>query len=129
MLRDSSSSQIEVAVARHAERSCRENFIAVVQAIGKRVHDVVEEDVFDGALRRRQQHETRQRARHRDDSEKCLRASRFFPQQKCDAQRFVQHVRKRMRRIDRHRREQRLDALRIEILDVLARLRAQLRLS
>ena len=67
--------QIEVAVARDAERGGGKNFVAVVEPVGEGAHDVVQKNVFDGALRRREQHEPRQRARHGDDAEIGLRAA------------------------------------------------------
>ena len=75
-----------------------------------------------------QRHQSRQRARHCHHAQRCrcLLAASFMPQQQTDTKRLVQHPRKGMRRIDRHRRQQRIDLRVIELQSLRPRLLAQL---
>ena len=119
--------EVKIAVARYAKRGRGEHFVSVIQPFSKGVDHVVKKHVFHFAFLGRQQNQARQRTRYRHDAEKCLRAAPLFLQQKRHAQRLVQYVRERMRRINRHRRKQRLNSFAVEIFDVFARRRAQLR--
>ena len=49
-----------------------------------------------------------------------MRAAALLLEQKGEAERFVEDVRKRVRWVDRNGSEQRLDRLGVEIIDVLA---------
>src|ERR1700723_2592497 len=118
--------QVEITVARDAKSCRRQDFVTVIQPIGKGVNNVVQEHIFNSVLGRRQAHQARQRARNGDDPQVNLRGAPFALEQECEAKRLVQDVGKRMRRIDGNRREQRLNRLGVKILDVLARLGAQI---
>ena len=65
--------QIEIAVARDAKRSGGEDFVAVVEALGVCVHDVVQENVFDGSFRRGNAEDARKGARNGDHAQIDLR--------------------------------------------------------
>src|ERR1700733_4434347 len=121
--------KVEVAVARDAEGGGRQDFVTVIEPSGKSVNNVVQENIIHFVLRRRQAHQARQRARNRDDTEVNLRTAPFALKQERQAQRFVQNVGKRMRRIDGNRRKNRLNCLGVKTFNVLSRFRAQVAAS
>src|SRR5271155_3641064 len=112
--------EVEVAVAGNAKRGGGKDFVAMVEPFGERVNDIVEKHIVNLALGRGQAHQARQGAWHGDHSKINLGTAALAPQQKREAQRLVQDVRKRMRGIDGDWREQRLDSLGVEIFDVFA---------
>ena len=113
--------EIEIAVARNAEGRGGKDFVAVIETLGERVDYVVKENVLDGAFLRRNQHQPRQCARDGDDTDvRLLGAAALALQKKREAERLIEDVRKRMRGIDRDRREQRRDGLYEKLFDVLA---------
>ena len=79
----------------------------------------------------RKAHQPRQRSRHRHHPQhrnrlNPIRPAPLVPQQQRQAQSFVQNPRKRMRRIDRHRRQQRINLFVVEPKRLLARIVIQL---
>ena len=101
--------QIEIAVARDAKGRFRENFIAAIHARRVVLDEIVQKDEVLGARARKQRHETGQSAWNRDHAEHRAGGSlAFAAKQESQAERFVEHPRKRMRGIDRNRSEQRI---------------------
>ena len=102
--------EIEVGVARHAERRRSKHLVAAIHA-GQVLRDqVLQQQVIVTAIARGQPHKARQRARHRHHAQHLRAgAAPLGPQQQRQAESLVQHARKRMRRVDRDRRQQRID--------------------
>ncbi len=99
--------QVEVAVARDAEGGGRNDVVALIHPRGM-VHDQIgKKNEIDGPLRW-QADQSRQRPRDSYNSGIGKRGATATPQQEGDAQCFVDHTWKGMRRIDRHRGEQRI---------------------
>ncbi len=101
--------EVEVGVARHAKRRVSQHFVAAVHA-GEVLRDqVLQQHVVELAFRRRQANKAGQRAGHRHHSQHLRPGTApLGPQQQRQAERLVQNPRKRMRRIDRDRRQQRI---------------------
>ncbi len=121
--------EIEVAVARDAKGGGGKYFVAVVKPLGECVNDVMQKDILDAVLGRREAHQAGQSARHGDDSQINLRAAPLALEQKGEAERLVQDMGKRVGGIHGHGREKRFDRLRVEIFDVLASFGAQIAAS
>jgi len=99
--------QIEVAVTGDAEWSGRHNVIAVIHALGVMGDQIGKENEIRGVLRR-QAHQARQSARHRDHTRISDGGASSPAQKQAETQRFIDHAGKGMRGIDRHRSEQRI---------------------
>ena len=101
--------QIQIAIARDAEGGGGRNFISVIEALGKGMYHIVEENVFSRSFRRRQENQARERPRNGDDSEIGVRVAALALEQKGQAEGFIEDVRKWMRGVHRYRSEQRLN--------------------
>ena len=111
-VRLSSCSRYRLLLRVIAECGGSENLVAAIQLLGIRGDNVLQKRVVNSAVPGRNPQQARQRARHGEHAEvlACHCRSAPAPQKKRDAQRLVQHVRKRMRRIDGHRRQHRIHA-------------------
>ena len=126
--------QVEIAVARHPERRHRQHLVPAKHLLYFRFHQLMQKDVVRFPYRGRQANQPRQRPwnRYHTQHRRLLRPLRtarhmpLVPQQQRQAQRLVQHARKRVRGIDGHRRQQRVYLVGVEPVRMRARLFRQL---
>ncbi len=102
--------QIEIAVAGDAECRRGNDVVAVIHPRGVECHQVGQKDEVVGPVRR-QPHQARQGPRHRDHAGVGKRRTAAAAQQESHAQSLVDHSRKGMRRVHRHRRQQQVEFL------------------
>ncbi len=111
--------QVEVAVAGDAEGRAGEHGVAAEHGLSLRLDEVMEKDEAMFAGGRGQCDQARQRTRHGDDAKLGLRdaqsAGALAAQKQSEAERFVQHTREGVRRVDRDRGEQRVDLGLVEV--------------
>src|ERR1700722_20698557 len=92
--------EIKVAVARYAKRAGSDNFEAAIELRRIGGNDVLQKGVVNRAVCRWDAQQSRQRTRYGEHAEvRFSVAAAPLVQQERDAQRFVEHVRERMRRI------------------------------
>ncbi len=102
--------KVEVGIPGDPERRMSKHFVATVHAAKILRNQVLQQQIVEPIVRRGQTDEPRQCARHRHHPQHLRAgAAPFCPQQKRQAQSLVENTRKRMRRIDRDRRQQRID--------------------
>src|SRR5262249_21181141 len=102
--------QVQVAVARDAERGGGDDVIAEIHAGRVVLEQISQEDVIDTGLGG-EPYQSRQHTRHGNDAHICTGSSALASQQQRYAKRFVQNARKRMGWIDRDRRQEWIDLL------------------